>query len=46
MENNLAEDKYNTKNAEFVGRMVFILLLIFNILISFQVMGYDAGIII
>ena len=45
MSNNLEASAYNKKNAEFVGRIIYILCMFFAILISFQVMGFDASII-
>ncbi len=36
---------YSQKNAEFIGRIISLIGIIFSILITFQVMGYDAGII-
>lgn len=38
-------DKNKEKNANFIGKIIFVLLLIFDILITFQVIGFDASII-
>lgn len=45
MANNLEESVYSKKNAEFVGKIIYLLCMIFAILISFQFIGFDASII-
>ncbi len=44
-ENSLQEDIYNTKIADLAGSMLFILLMIFNILAVFEVIGFDTALI-
>ena len=45
MSNDTSENKYSQKHAEFIGKIIFLLLVIFDILICFQIVGFDAGII-
>lgn len=44
-ENSLEEDIYIKKNSTLVGKLVFVLLMIFLILAVFQVIGFDTAII-
>lgn len=44
-ENSLQEDVYSQKIAGLAGSMLFILLMIFNILAVFQVIGFDTALI-
>ncbi len=44
-ENSIEEDIYNKKVAQLAGSMVYILLMIFNILAVFQVIGFDVALI-
>lgn len=44
-ENSLEEDVYIKKNSTLVGKIVFVLLMIFLILAVFQVIGFDTAII-
>lgn len=44
-ENSLEEDVYIKKNSTLVGKLVFVLLMIFLILAVFQVIGFDTAII-
>ena len=43
--NSLQEDVYSKKVAKLAGSMLFILLMIFNILAVFQVIGFDTALI-
>ena len=44
-ENAIEEDIYSKKVAQLAGSMVYILLMIFNILAVFQVIGFDVALI-
>ena len=44
-ENSLQEDIYSQRIAVLAGSMVYILLMIFNILAVFQVIGFDVALI-
>ena len=44
-ENSLQEDIYSKKVANLAGSMLYVLLMIFNILAVFQVIGFDVALI-
>ena len=44
-ENSLQEDVYSKKVANLAGSMLYILLMIFNVLAVFQVIGFDVALI-
>ena len=44
-ENSLQEDIYSKRIADLAGSMLFILLMIFNILAVFEVIGFDTALI-
>lgn len=43
--NSIQEDVYSKKLADLAGNMIYILLMIFNILAVFQVIGFDVALI-
>lgn len=43
--NHLVADSYSKKNSKFVGSMVFVLLMIFNVLVTFEIIWFDTAII-
>ncbi|MEI6673029.1 MAG: hypothetical protein WCL02_07030 [bacterium] len=44
-ENSLQEDMYSKRIANLAGSMLFILLMIFNILAVFEIIGFDTALI-
>jgi flagellar biosynthesis/type III secretory pathway M-ring protein FliF/YscJ len=44
-ENSLQEDMYSKRIADLAGSMLFILLMIFNILAVFEIIGFDTALI-
>lgn len=43
--NSLQDDIYIQKLSKFTGKIIFIFLMIFNVLVMFQIIGFDTAII-